>query len=31
MAADGKVVIEVLLEYDKVEDKLKELKNAFAD
>ena len=31
MAADGKVVIEVLLESDKVEGQLNELKNAFAD
>lgn len=31
MAADGKVVIEVLLECDKVEGQLNELKNAFAD
>ena len=31
MAADGKVIIEVLLESDKVEGQLNELKNAFAD
>ena len=31
MAADGKVIIEVLLESNKVEGQLNELKNAFAD
>ena len=31
MAIDGKVVIEVSLEADKVEGQLNELKNAFAD
>ena len=31
MATDGKVVIEVSLEADKVEGQLNELKNAFAD